>query len=241
MLKLISGFPKSGTTWFCRILDDLLKKDYNISQQISPDIKRIYRHKKENNKIVFSYLNNPLYFLQQSIIEDNQSVIIYRNFKNILVSCYFQQTYREALCYDGSIDNFIDFDYGGINSIINFYNFIESNSQHKSYVYYENMYESLISLSVINQYSVSDIIESYNNNTFEKMRKQETENYYNPETSSADKIELCPKDINNINSFKTRCGPNSNYSDYLNVEQIERIDNIIRDRFLFLEKHPGVI
>jgi hypothetical protein len=73
------------------------------------------------------------------------------------------------------------------------------------------------------------------------MRKQETENYYNPDTSNADKIELCPKDINNINSFKTRSGPKSNYNDYLNVEQIERIDNIVKDRFLFLEKHPGVI
>lgn len=241
MLDLMSGFPKSGTTWFCRILDDLLKKDYNISQQISPDIKRIYRHKNENKKHVFSYLNNPLYTSKYSLINHDQCIIIYRNFKNILVSCYFQQTYRESLHYNGSINNFIDFDYGGINSIVNFYNFLETNGRNKSYVFYENMFNSLTLLSMLRDYTLSNITESYNNNTFEKMRKQETENYYGPDTSNADKIELCPKDINNINSFKTRCGPKSNYGDYLNAEQIERIDNIVKDRFLFLEKYPGVI
>jgi len=241
MLNLMSGFPKSGTTWFCRILDDLLKKDHNISQQISTDIKRIYRHNNENKKNVFSYLNNPLYTSEYSLINHDECIIIYRNFKNILVSCYFQQTYREALHYNRSIDDFITFDYGGINSIVNFYNFLETNGSNKSYVFYENMLNSLTLLPMLRHYTLSDITESYSNNTFEKMRKQETENYYDPDTSNADKIELCPKDINNINSFKTRSGPKSNYNDYLNVEQIERIDNIVKDRFLFLEKHPGVI
>jgi len=238
---LLSGFPKSGTTWVCQIFDRVLEDKYFISKQISPNLKRVYRKKNHQLNIFFSYLNNPLYNTDLSVPNNSRCILIYRNFKNILVSCYFQQKYRELLSYNKDLVDFIDFKYGGINSIIKFYNLIEEQCKHIEYLYYENMLDSLMRLSVFENYDKNLIIDAYNKCNFEQMRKQEINNYYNQNLTLADKIELCPKNIENVNSFKTRAGPNSNYTEYLNPKQIEKINTIIKNNFKYLNKHQSVI
>jgi len=221
MKTLITGFPKSGTTWLARILDCLLADEYKIFKQIK-HIKRIYISK--NNTIIFSHLNNPLYSTILDVPEHDKCIILYREFKDILVSCYFQQKHREKTNYSGTISEFIDFDLGGIKSIINFYKTIEENGNNKEYLHYEKMEESLKSLSLINNQKLNYCIES---NTFEKMRKQEIENYSKKNISMSDKTELCPKDINNINSYKTRNGKIGDYINHLTQEDIEKIDKLM--------------
>lgn len=218
---LITGFPKSGTTWLCRVLDCVLSKEYRIRKNKTRNIKRIYS--SNNIKITFSYLENPLFETSLKVPHHDKCVILYRNFKDILVSCYFQQKYRE-LKYNGTISEFIDFDYGGIRSIINFYNIIEEQGKNKEYIYYEKMNESLKSLSIINKTKLDECLEL---NTFEKMRQKEIDNYNNLNIDPSDKIELCPKDIKNVNSYKTRNGKIGDYINYLNKEDIEKIDKIL--------------
>jgi hypothetical protein len=225
MKTLITGFPKSGTTWLARILDCLLTDEYKIFKQIK-HIKRIYISK--NNTIIFSHLNNPLYSTILDVPEHDKCIILYRDFKDILVSCYFQQKYREKTNYRGTISEFIDFDLGGIKSIINFYKTIEDNGKNKEYLYYETMEESLKSLSLINNQKLNYCIES---NTFEKMRKQEIENYNKKNISMSDKTELCPKDINNIDSYKTRNGKIGDYINHLSQKDIEKIDKLYNKLF----------
>jgi hypothetical protein len=90
------------------------------------------------------------------------------------------------------------------------------------------MEESLKSLSLINNKKLDYCIES---NTFEKMRKQEIENYSKKNISMSDKTELCPKDINNINSYKTRNGKIGDYINYLTQEDIKKIDKLCNELF----------
>lgn len=223
MKILITGFPKSGTTWLCRILDCLLKNEYKISKQISQNIKRIYASK--DNTIIFSYLNNPLYTTNFEVPNHNKCIILYRDFKDILVSCYFQQKYRESTKYGGTISEFIDFNYGGIKSIINFYKTIEEKGKNKEYLYYEKMEESIKSLSIFDKTKLDTCLEL---NSFENMRQQEITNYYNTQIKDSDSIELCPKDINNINSYKTRSGKVGDYLNHLSKEDIEKIDKFLK-------------
>jgi hypothetical protein len=222
MKTLITGFPKSGTTWLCRILDCLLKNEYKISKQISQNIKRIYTSK--NHTIIFSYLNNPLYTTNFEVPNHDKCIVLYRDFKDILVSCYFQQKHRENTNYSGTISEFIDFDYGGIKSIINFYKVIEEQGKDKEYLYYEKMEESIKSLSIFDKTKMDECLEF---NSFENMRQQEIENYSNTQITGSDLIELCPKDINNINSYKTRSGKVGDYINYLSKEDIDKIDHIV--------------
>jgi hypothetical protein len=220
MKILITGFPKSGTTWLCRILDCLLKNEYKISKQITQNIKRIYASR--DHTIIFSYLNNPLYTTNFEVPNHDKCIILYRDFKDILVSCYFQQKYRESTKYSGTISEFIDFDYGGIKSIINFYKAIEEKGKDKEYLYYEKMKESIGSLSVFDKTKLDDCLDL---NSFDNMRQQEIANYSSSQITGSDLIELCPKDINNINSYKTRSGKIGDYINYLSKEDIEKIDN----------------
>jgi len=221
MKILITGFPKSGTTWLCRTLDCLLKNKYKIFKQISHNIKRIYASKYHT--VIFSYLNNPLYATKFEVPNHDKCIILYRDFKDILVSCYFQQKYRESTKYGGTLSEFIDFDYGGIKSIINFYKAIEEQGKDKEYLYYEKMEESIRSLSVFDKTKLDECLEL---NSFDNMRNQEIANYSNAKITGSDLVELCPKDINNIDSYKTRNGKVGDYINYLSQENIEKIDSI---------------
>jgi hypothetical protein len=224
MKTLITGFPKSGTTWLCRILDCLLKDEYRISKHISLNVKRLYRSK--DHTVIFSYLNNSLPLCNKSIVVPNHEkcIVLYRDFKDTLVSCYFQQKYRESTKYNGTISEFIDFDYGGIKSIINFYKAVEEQGKDKEYLYYEKMEESIRSLSIFDKTNLNECLEL---NNFDNMRQQEIANYSNAQITGSDLIELCPKDINNINSYKTRNGKAGDYTNYLSKEDIDKIDHII--------------
>lgn len=223
MKILITGFPKSGTTWLCRIFDCLLNNEYKISRQISQNIKRIYTSK--NYTVIFSYLNNPLYSTKFEVPNHDKCIILYRDFKDILVSCYFQQKYRENTKYGGTISEFIDFDYGGIKSIINFYKAIEERGKDKEYLYYEKMEESIRSLSVFDKTKLDECLEL---NSFDNMRQQEEANYSDSQITASDLIELCPKDINNINSYKTRNGKVGDYVNYLSKDDIDKINKILQ-------------
>ena len=222
MKILITGFPKSGTTWLCRTLDCLLNNEYKISKQISQNIKRIYTSK--DHTVIFSYLNNPLYTTNLRVPDHDRCIILYRDFKDIIVSCYFQQKHRENTNYSGTISEFIDFDYGGIKSIINFYIAIEEQGKDKEYLYYEKMEESIRSLSIFDKINLDECLAL---NNFDNMRQQEIANYSNTQITSADLIELCPKDINNINSYKTRNGKVGDYINHLSKEDIDKIDRIV--------------
>jgi hypothetical protein len=223
MKILITGFPKSGTTWLCRIFDCLLQNEYKISKQISANIKRIYTSK--DHTVIFLYLNNPLYTTKFEVPNHDKCIILYRDFKDILVSCYFQQKYRENTKYSGTISEFIDFDYGGIKSIINFYKTIEEQGKNKEYLYYEKMEESIRSLSIFDKTKLNACLDL---NSFDNMRQQEVANYSNTQITASDLIELCPKDIGNINSYKTRSGKVGDYINHLSKDDIDKINNVLQ-------------
>jgi hypothetical protein len=86
------------------------------------------------------------------------------------------------------------------------------------------MEESIRSLSIFDKTKLEECLKL---NGFDNMRQQETANYSNSQITESDLIELCPKDINNINSYKTRSGKIGDYINYLSKEDIEKIDNCL--------------
>ena len=231
MKTLITGHPKTGTTYLCRVLDCLLSDTQQISRQLSVDLKRIYRRRP--HRADFSYLNNPLYFTQRIIPAYDAYIVLYRDFRDTLVSCYFQQQHREQTRFAGSIGEFVDFSFGGIRGIVAFYNEIEQHAQEKILpVSYERMTEELGAALVAGgiEHDAQNYEACFQANTFAAMREEEQRNYQQA-TDIAAQIELAPKDPNNYDTYKTRRGKIGGYTDYLSADEIARINAIIADEY----------
>ena len=226
MKILFTAHPKSGTTWLCRILDCILADSHiRTAFNQSVDIKRIYE--SADNTITFSFLGNPLYSDELHVPDHDKCIILYRNYKDILVSSYFQRKYRYGIPFDGTISDFIDFDRGGICGIIKFYQLIEKEGKNKEYLHYETMEKSIKQLSLFRNMTIDTCLEA---NTFERMRQLEIDNYHNKsKLLPGAERELCPIDINNINSYKTRNGKIGDYVNHLSQADIDKIDCIIKE------------
>ena len=225
MKILLTGYPKSGTTYLCRVLDCLLQNTHQISKQLSSDLKRAYR--RDDQRVYFSYLNNPLYNKHQSVPPFAQAIVLYRDFRDVLVSCYFQQKYREDTKYSGTLSEFIEFDFGGIRSIVRFYNAVEQAQPNILAVSYETLAESLPAIiSALAVETDSAFIQRcLAQNSFENMRKLEVQNYGTSDI--AERIELAPKDLTNIDTYKTRRGKIGGYVDYLTPDDVAKINAVV--------------
>jgi hypothetical protein len=223
---LFTAHPKSGTTWLCRILDCILAVSHTRTGfNKSVDIKRIYE--SAENTITFSFLGNPVHTTDLYVPDHDKCIILYRNYKDILVSSYFQQKYRSLKPFEGNISEFIDSDRGGIRGIIKLYQLIEKEGKNKEYLHYETMEESIKQLSLFRNMNIDECLEA---NTFERMRQLEISNYKNRrKIHPAEKRELGPKFIKNINSYKTRNGKIGDYVNHLTQADIDKIDTIIKE------------
>jgi hypothetical protein len=225
MKILFTAHPKSGTTWLCRILDCLLADSYaRTAFNQSVDIKRIYE--SADNTITFSFLGNPVYSDELYVPDHDKCIILYRDYKDILVSSYFQQKYRIYPPFDGTISEFIDSDRGGIRGIIELYRLIEKEGKNKEYLHYETMEESIKQLSLFRNMNIDTCLEA---NTFEQMRQLEIANYRNKRKLLPGEAELCPIKIKNINSYKTRNGKINDHVNHLSQADIDKIDYIIKE------------
>jgi hypothetical protein len=235
MKILLTGYPKSGTTYLCRLLDCLLQDTHQISKQLSSDIKRAYR--RDTQRIYFSYLNNPLYNKHQLVPAFESAVVLYRDFRDILVSCYFQQKHREHTKYAGALSEFIDFDFGGIRSIVRFYNTVEQAQPNMLAVSYETLAENVPAiLSKLDEKKDNAFIQRcLAQNSFENMRKLEVQNYGTSDT--AERIELAPKDLDNTDTYKTRRGKIGGYVDYLTPNDVAKINAIVQAEYANAENN----
>lgn len=233
MKILFTAHPKSGTTWLCRILDCLLRDSHTRTAcNKSVDIKRIYE--SAESTITFSFLGNPVYTSELYVPDHDKCIILYRDYKDILISSYFQQKYRIAQPFTGTISDFIDSDYGGIRGIIKLYQFIEKEGKNKEYLHYESMEAGIRQLSMFRNIKVDACLEA---NTFERMRQQEISNYRNRRKIAIEEgIELLPADVKNTNTYKTRNGKVGDYINYLSPADIEKIERIIEQSDNFMSK-----
>jgi hypothetical protein len=226
MKILFTAHPKSGTTWLCRILDCLLADSYTRTAfNQSVDIKRIYE--SADSTITFSFLGNPVHSDELYVPDHDKCIILYRDYKDILVSSYFHQKYRSGIPFEGDISDFIDSDRGGIRGIIKLYRLIEKEGKNKEYLHYETMEESIKQLSLFRNMNIDTCLEA---NTFERMRQLEISNFKNKKKiHPAEARELGPVKLSNINSYKTRNGKINDHVNHLSQADIDKIDRIIKD------------
>ena len=159
--------------------------------------------------------------------------IIYlaRDPRDVVVSMYFQRTRRDK-DYTGSLQDFIHNDVGGLDTIIRFYNAWADSFPHIDrllLLQYEEMRADPL-LTLVKLFEFMDhapdreiIQHSIDACSFERMKKMERDNQFSRSWLKAG-------DVNDEESFKVRRGKIGGYTDYLDADEIGRIENIIKTR-----------
>ena len=233
----VISFPKVGRTWLkmliCKYLCEvnnlpeklMLKfRTWNITKRCNLP-RTVFRHDFSSNPIKHykSLSSNKSFYSQHKV------VLLTRDIKDTLVSCYFEFTNRTGR-YKGSISEFIRDDYYGARKFLIFYKYwYESKHVPKDFLLidYEELYEDAgkVLYDVLKFIGVDSIEQetlqrAVNFSSFDNLRSME-------ETGLFDSERLSPGDIDDPESFKFRKGKVGGYKEYLSREDIEYIDNLV--------------
>lgn len=164
-------------------------------------------------------------------------ILLVRDIKDTIVSCYFQAT-RRVLCFDGNISEFVRSGQYGVRKILTFYNIWFTNQDvPKAFmaVRYEDMYKaphevlkrvlSFMDLNEIHDDTIHNAVEYAN---FRAMKRMEEKGYFKAPI-------LRPKNVDDPESYKVRRGKVGGFSDYLSENDIAYVDGVVAemgDRFL---------
>ena len=230
----IISYPKCGRTWLRMLIGHYLQFKYNINAQhilnsnqlsyLTPVLTHFFTHDGTGRWDKDIPTNKTQYATKKVIL-------LRRGIHDILVSSYFQKTVR-ANCFNGSLSEFIRSKQFGVQHVLRFYNIWEQN-KHIPKTFLSITYEQLhadtsnILVQVLNILEEPDICpvavaKSVKECSFNKLHLAEQNNKYK-------KSEMQPHDIKNSESYKTRKGKIGGYVDYLTPEDIQYIDQAIRE------------
>jgi hypothetical protein len=234
----IISFPKSGRTWLRILIGKTLCEKFNLPDDIMLNTYKvtatagIFRtqitHDSSSEKAGYKY--NELR-IDKKKYSKKKVVFLVRNVKDVLVSYYFQVTKRRDR-YVGNISNFIRSDEYGIKKILTFYNIWHENfAVPKEFLLlrYEDLHKNpggvlvktmaFLGCDEIQDYIIKKAVEfaSFNN-----MRKIEQAGLFK---SGA----MRPANINDEESYKLRKGIIGGYRQYLSEEDINYIDEVIKE------------
>jgi Sulfotransferase domain len=234
----IVSFPKCGRTWL-RVLigkaicekfnfpDEFLIKTYEVTSK-SGLLRTQLTH--DHSAIIEGYRYQELP-TDKSEYKNKKVVFLTRNIKDVLVSCYFQATKRVG-GYSGNISDFIRNDKFGVMKIITFYNVWHENmSTPKDFllIRYEDMHEnpkkvlsatlSFLGLDVVEDDIITNAVEFAR---FNNMRKLEKIDFFN-------RSSMRPGNDTDEESYKVRRGVMGGYNSYLSSDDIEFIDQVIKE------------
>lgn len=235
----IISYPKCGRTWLRVMLGKYICEKYNISDKLAIKVYRLtkkvglsptkFTHDScsdDKNKII-DYLALPK---DKSKYRNTKVVFLIRNVKDVIVSAYFQAKKRRKE-FEAGLSNFIRSKEYGIKKIIRFYNIWYENRK-VPYKFMLLRYEDMHKDSELILYQVLKFIGEYKPNwdyihgaskfaSFQNMKKMEKKNYFKSNI-------LKPEDKEDKNSYKVRKGEIRGYTDYLNSEEIDYINRLIK-------------
>jgi hypothetical protein len=208
----VISYPKSGRTWVRVMLGQMGINPY-------------YTH-DDSGTIGIGVSNN------KEIYKNKKVLFIIRNPKDVIVSSYFQQTKRRKN-YNGTIQNFIRDKKFGVQSILKFYDiWYENKETPKNFLIIK--YEGLKQDPEVN---MRKILKFFNKNVsdeklrkaikfaeFENMKKLEKKGYFLGKFGK----NLYTANPQDSESFHTRKGKVGGYIEYLNPEDIEYCNVIIK-------------
>ncbi len=134
-LYLIS-FPKSGRTWIRMLIGFYVNNLYNLKIPLYElsITQRLYKYNRNIPRIAVSHYGNPHLIhiddikLNKNKFNNKKVIFLIRDPRPIAVSNYYQFMFRgdkkksNIKKFSGSINDFVLGDYGGIKSIVKYYN-----------------------------------------------------------------------------------------------------------------------
>lgn len=239
----IVSYPKSGRTWLRLLIGRYLTLSYNIKEKYILETEKLTKMcnlpitsfihdgtamKEENDGGGCHYLDLEK---DKSFFKDRSVILIGRDFKDTIVSAYFQAVKREYT-YDGPISDFIKDERFGIKKILEFYKIWSENidtPKRFMFITYEEMHQDIktvlknvlefLRIENVNKELLDQSIDYCN---FKNMQKMEKENKFGNKVFK-------PTDKSDTESYKTRKGKVGGYIEYLSIDDIEYINKVVGD------------
>jgi hypothetical protein len=238
---ILVSYPKCGRTWLRAMLSKYYTERYGLPAGTLLDFANLHYQNREIPRIFLTHdvINNVLNrIVPPDAISTDKSVYYKRNIiylardpRDMVVSMYFQRTRRDK-DYTGRLQDFIHNDVGGLDTIIRFYNAWADSFPHIDRLLllkYEEMRADPL-LTLVKLFEFMDhapdreiIQHSIDACSFERMKKMERDNQFSRSWLKAG-------DVNDEESFKVRRGKIGGYTDYLDADEIGKIENIIKSR-----------
>ena len=232
----VISFPKSGRTWLSVLTGKAICEMYGLDDRNALDslgltraaglLPTIYTHDGSSNTGGRHYRKLSA---DKSAYRKKKVLLLVREPRDTVVSCYFQATQRRKL-FQGTISEFIRHDHYGIRKILTFYDAWERNqSVPKEFLAlrYEEMHRDpaaalRAALAFMGARDVDDAVvaKAVDFASFSNMKKMEAEGYF---TSN----KLKPRDPKDEASFKTRKGQVGGYTNYLSPEDCAYAQSVI--------------
>lgn len=231
---ILVSYPKCGRTWLRVMLSNYYVERYGLARGTLLDFANLHIQNREIPKI---FLSNDIphtavppeqVSADKTAYYDRKVIYLTRDPRDVVVSMYFQRTRRDTN-YTGTLSEFTFAREGGIETMIRFYNvWADSFPKIKDLlmIRYEDMKanpeNTMISLLQFlghepDRNIVHNAVEAA---SFDRMKNMERNNAF-------DRSWLQAGDVNDEESFKVRRGKIGGYADYLDKDDIEKINRLI--------------
>ena len=235
---VLISFPKSGRTWLRSMFGHALQTHHGADPKmimrtsslwrLDPRIPRIrsthddFAHEKTPDKIE----------REKRQYASKRVIFLARDPRDVIVSLYYQKKFRRRpeTAFHGTLKDFLSEPTGGIESIVTFYNvWAENRHLPRDFllVKYEDMVDDperelrrMFRFLDINWLPDAVIAEAVRFGSFDNLKKIEADNLLGHGS-------LRTRDRNNDEAYKVRKGKVGGYVDYLNPDQIARLDHVI--------------
>jgi Sulfotransferase domain len=234
---ILVSYPKCGRTWLRVMLSNYYVERYGLAHDALLDFANLHLQNREiprifpSNDIPHTLIPPEAISADKSAYYDRKVIYLTRDPRDVVVSMFFQRTRRDTN-YTGTLREFIFAREGGIDTMIRFYNvWADSFPKIKNLlvIRYEDMKaDPERTLTGLLQFLghapdreiVHNAVEAA---SFDRMKNMERDNAF-------DRSWLKAGNVNDEESFKVRRGKIGGYADYLDKEDIEKLNRLIETR-----------
>lgn len=237
-IKVIS-YPKCGRTWLRMLLGYYFVTKYSLPEQDVLNSKKLmlqvglpaltFTHEDSDWNATKKSIPYRKLSTVKTQHKDNKIIFLHRDIKDTLVSSYFQATKRD-IQFEGALSEFIRDSRFGVKKILRF-NQIWLSNKNTPKKFMSLSYEDIHNNTDQALTHVLQFLDEKNINndairtavklcSFENMRRAELKNEHNS-------FRLQAGNIDDPESFKTRKGKIGGHVDYLTIDDIAYIDEVI--------------
>jgi hypothetical protein len=234
----IISYPKSGRTWLRLLLGKVLCDQFGVEPtQMLDTLRATCLAGVTPTKFTHdgSGMREGLHFSKLSACkahyEGKRVVLLLRDPRDVMVSCYFQATKRINV-FDGSIADFVRNEQYGIRKCVSFYKNWGENvrvPRETLCLRYEEIHagpqrvlQSLLNFIGVRGVSSQTLDAAIEFGRFENMKRMEATGQFNRQV-------LRPGDAKDDESFKVRRGKVGGYSNYLSQDDCKYLTEVIAE------------